>query len=130
MEAKAKHLEFIQSAISRMANNSFLLKGWSITLVGGLLALSFKEIDPRYVRISMAVLFFFWVLDSFYLTQERHFVKLYDHVRSLDDGSIDFSMHVSKFRRRFDWGRCAFSKTVVLFYGGLSLAQVLVLACL
>jgi len=33
MEAKLKHLEMIQDVIKRMASNSFLLKGWSLTLV-------------------------------------------------------------------------------------------------
>lgn len=28
MENKIKHLEFIQGVINRMANNSFMLKGW------------------------------------------------------------------------------------------------------
>ncbi len=36
-EAIAKHLEFVQAVINRLAGNSFLLKGWSITLVSGLL---------------------------------------------------------------------------------------------
>ena len=37
MASKEKHLEFVQSAINRMASNSFLLKAWSVTLVGALL---------------------------------------------------------------------------------------------
>lgn len=28
MEAKIKHLEFIENVIERMARNSFMLKGW------------------------------------------------------------------------------------------------------
>lgn len=38
MEEKMRHLEMIQNVISRMASNSFLLKGWTVTLVVGLLA--------------------------------------------------------------------------------------------
>jgi hypothetical protein len=34
-ESELKHLEFIQGVIARLANNSFLLKGWSVTLVAG-----------------------------------------------------------------------------------------------
>ena len=37
---KLKHLEFIQGIITRMANNSFMLKGWAVTLVAGIFALS------------------------------------------------------------------------------------------
>ena len=35
MENKIKYLEMIQSVINRMANNSFCLKGWTVTLVSG-----------------------------------------------------------------------------------------------
>ena len=46
-----KHLEFVQSTISRMASNSFLLKGWSVTLAAGLFALSAKDnAQERYNR--------------------------------------------------------------------------------
>ena len=43
MEKKLKHLEFIQKTIERMAKNSFLLKGWSLTLTTALIAISVKE---------------------------------------------------------------------------------------
>ena len=36
MDRKMKHLEMIQGVISRMANNSFMLKGWAVTLVAGI----------------------------------------------------------------------------------------------
>jgi transposase len=32
LEAKLKHLEFIQTVITRLATNSFLFKGWAITI--------------------------------------------------------------------------------------------------
>ena len=43
MENKQKHLEFIQTTINRIAGNCFLLKGWAITLVAALFALSAKD---------------------------------------------------------------------------------------
>ena len=80
MENKRKHLEFIQATINRMAGNSFLLKGWAVTLVGALFALTFKEVDPLYLLISLIVLALFWRLDSYYLSRERLFIKLYERV--------------------------------------------------
>jgi len=79
MDAKIKHLEFIQAAINRMAGNSFLLKGWAVTLTGGLLALTFRQIDRRYLFISFAVLLLFWSLDGYFLSRERRFISLYGH---------------------------------------------------
>jgi uncharacterized membrane protein len=129
MEAKLKHLEFIQSTINRMAGNSFLLKGWSVTIIGGLLAFSFKEMDRHYVYISFAVLCFFWLLDSYYLSRERHFIKLYDRVRKINEDAIDFSMDTGEFRgtRGCDWIDSAFSKTIIIFYGGLTLVHFFII---
>lgn len=124
MEAKTRHLEFIQSAINRMANNSFLLKGWSVTLVGGVFALSFKELDRRYLAISLIVLSFFWLLDSVYLAHERRFVKLYNEVGS-SVKRTDFSMDTRHLRKKTDWWCAAFSGTEGLFYGGLVVVHLI-----
>lgn len=35
-ESKIKHLEFLQNCISRMANNSFIFKGWALTIVSAI----------------------------------------------------------------------------------------------
>jgi len=37
------HLEMIQAVVARLAQNSFALKGWSVTLVAACLALGAKE---------------------------------------------------------------------------------------
>jgi len=118
-EAKIKHLEFLQSVIARMANSSFLLKGWTVTLTGGLLALSFKQTDRHYVYISLAVLLLFWFLDSYFLSRERRFIALYDSVRVRAGEDTDFSMHTRSFGKRCRWIACALSRTLLLFYGGL-----------
>ena len=124
MEAKVKHLEFIQAAINRMASNSFLLKGWTVTLAGGLLALTFKQADRHYLYISYAILGLFWLLDSYYLSRERRFVALYNTVRVKREEDIDFSMHTSA-HKQCRWLVCAVSRTMLLFYGGLFAVHVL-----
>ena len=52
MENKRHHLDIIQSAIQRMASNSFALKGWAVTLVAGIFALSSKDADKMYFLIT------------------------------------------------------------------------------
>lgn len=127
MEAKIKHLEFIQNTINRMAGNSFLLKGWSITIVGGLLAFSLKEMSVDYVLVSLAVLFFFWILDSYFLTLERSYIRLYDHVRQKSENDVDFSMDTKNIENKSNWWDCSFSKTIKLFYGGLALVHLFII---
>jgi hypothetical protein len=119
MEQKIKHLEFIQTTINRMAGNSFLLKGWTVTLTGGLLALTFKQIDRRYLDISIAILIVFWLLDSYYLAHERKFIALFNRVRKQPGDTTDFSMDTKPFGGFWSWLRCSFSVTMTLFYGGL-----------
>jgi len=126
MEAKVKHLEFIQTAINRMAGNSFLLKGWAVTLTGGALALAIKQLDRHYLIISLVVVALFWFLDSYYLSRERRFVQLYNQVRLDPAEQTDFSMDTKAFGKSCRWVRCAFSKTLVLFYGGLLVVHLLI----
>lgn len=45
VDYKVPHLEMIQGVINRMARNSFALKGWAVTLVAGIFALSSKNTD-------------------------------------------------------------------------------------
>ena len=73
MENKLKHLEFIQAVINRMANTSFLLKGWSITIIAGLFAFSAKENERILLAMALILTGVFWFLDTFFLWQERLF---------------------------------------------------------
>ena len=130
MEAKTKHLEFIQTTINRMANNSFLLKGWAITVVGGLLAFGFKDLDCRYIFVSLSVLFFFWILDGYYLLQEKLFRELYERTATKKESEIDFSMKTEKCEKGEDWFDCSFSKTLLVFYGGLLAVHIIIILIL
>ena len=82
-----KEIELIQGVISRMANNSFLVKGWTMTLMSALIAfgkdLILEPVGGYYLIMMLSILFPFWWLDSFYLRQERIFRKIYE--RAIDD---------------------------------------------
>lgn len=82
----------IQAIITRMANNSFALKGWAVTLVAGLFALSSKDANQFYYLVTYIPIVVFWFLDAYYLDQERWFRKLYEKVIQIDEANIDFSM--------------------------------------
>ena len=64
MENKRKHLELIQNVISRMAKNSFMLKGWAVTLVAGIFALSGKDTNKLYFLVAYIPVIVFWGLDA------------------------------------------------------------------
>ena len=78
MDTKIKHLELIQSVINRMASNSFLLKGWAVTLVSALFVLADKQAKPQFILIAYIPIAAFWILDGYYLSLERKFRDLYN----------------------------------------------------
>ena len=79
-EEKIKHLEFIQGVINRMNSNSFQIKGWMITIVAALLALYASSSNVAYIFVGIVPTILFWLLDSYYLQQERKFRGVYDDV--------------------------------------------------
>ena len=118
MEAKLKHLEMIQGVITRMASNSFLLKGWSVVLVSALFALSAKETNIFFICLVFFPALSFWELDGYFLWKERLYRKLYDKVRKMNESEIDFSMDTSTIsKREKSWGCVTFSKTLRIFHG-------------
>lgn len=129
MGNKIKHLEFIQSAVGRMAANLFLLKGWTITLIAALFALAAKDSKPVYFLIAYLPAFMFWALDGYFLSQERRFRALYDHVRRLDEAQIDFSMDTSPYKNepRNSWFGATFSRTLLMYYGALIVTMLVVM---
>jgi hypothetical protein len=115
-EDQRKHLELIQAVINRIAGNSFLIKGWSVTLVSALFALAAKDADQRFVVISYFPCIMFWVIDSYYLSQERRFRALYDSARHASNA--DFSMDTSAVRKPANsWASAFLSRTMLLFHG-------------
>ena len=79
LTAKLKHLEMIQAVVARMANNSFLVAGWCVTLVAGLLALAGgKDGNVKFVYVAYLPVATFWYLNGYFLQQERIFRKIYD----------------------------------------------------
>jgi hypothetical protein len=70
----SKHLEFLQAAISRMAGNSFVTKGWSITLTTATLGVAVQEGDHVFALIGLLPVLLFWILDGYYLGLERAFI--------------------------------------------------------
>ncbi|WP_251861423.1 hypothetical protein [Clostridium sp. Marseille-Q2269] len=118
MDKKIKHLEMIQEIIKRMASNSFLLKGWSITLVAGIFALSAKDSNQKFFLITYIPLIVFWILDTYYLQQERKYRNLYDKVRSLEEDKIDFSMKITDdlLSDKTMYAKCFLSISECVFY--------------
>ena len=117
-ERIVKHLEFIQGVVNRLGSNAFLLKGWSMTVLvaGALLMVRFRPDQPLLVLTLLVPVLGFWLLDAYFLWQERLFRAEYDRVRQQDE--TDFAMNPVQHRDKpkHSWLATFFSVTLVIFY--------------
>jgi len=119
-----KEIDLIQGVINRMANNSFMLKGWLISLIAVVLALSKDSLLSCDLKLILLILCFpiiiFWYLDAFFLHREKCYRALYDWViknrmtSNENIYSLDFRPHQKKVKSVF---RIMFSQTLFPFYG-------------
>ena len=119
-----KEIDLIQSVITRMANNSFLLKGWMISIIVAVLALTKDTLvtnDIEYLSIVLLLpLVTFWYLDAFFLHKEKCYRELYKWVIENRANCNDhlYSLDYSRFKEKVDSiGKIMFSKTLRTFYG-------------
>ncbi len=131
MDKKQKHFEMIQGVINRLSQNSFLLKGWSVILVSALFALAANNTNPAFIFLAYFPALAFWILDGYYLWQERLFRALYDYVRGLDNEDIDFSMNTSVVSKSVDsWPCVIVSKTLLIFHLAAVLGAITIVAAI
>ena len=125
MEAKLKHLEFIQAAIARMSTNSFLFKGWAITIAVGLSA--FAAINTKGALLAIAAIStgMSWGLDGYYLWLERGFVEFHGKVAAKQEADIDFSMAIDKTDAVSKWFKTLWRPHLWPFYGAIIVVDVI-----
>jgi len=129
MESKLKHLEMIQGVINRMAANSFLLKGWSVTLISALFALAAKDTNQLFIYLAYFPCVAFWSLDGFFLWQEKMYRKLYEEVTQKSESEIDFNLNAVKYKDDVDsWLSVCFSTTLKMFHGAIFGVIVLIMS--
>lgn len=118
-EENVKHLEMIQAVIARLGGNSFLIKAWAVTAAAAAYGIAVNRIDWRVGLIGILIVLGFWVLDSYYLRQERLFRLHYDYVRSDVRAVPRFSMSTTRFNSRVRRRAVLFSTSLVTLYGTL-----------
>ena len=115
-----KHLEMIQGIVNRLGNNSFYLKGWSMALIVASVALLTKYgLEYSYIIFTLIIpITVFWVLDGYFLWQERLFRQIYNDIRI--QNNTDFAMDITKHlnKPKCNWWSATFSLTLNIFYIG------------
>jgi hypothetical protein len=132
-EEKRQHLEFIHNVVNRLSSNSIQLKAITITLTAGLLAV--YSTSPKIFLIFLATIqvLFFWLLDGYYLQQERKFRGIYDDVSGVTSINTikDYEMPTEKYyTRKYQFYRCVFSLSKILFFGSIIIILILTIVSL
>ena len=117
-EKVVEHLKMIQAVIDRQGRNNLWVKTWSLALIVAamaLIAIHYVHL-PYFSLILIPFVLGFWILDGYFLWQERLFRKVYDDIRVQSD--TDFQMDLLKHRDKpkCNWLSAIFSVTLIIFY--------------
>lgn len=123
-EVLFKEIDLIQACITRMAQNSFVCKGWVLTLTAALLALSKDELPHCVTGIVMIYFSIcFWGLDAFFLQQEKKYRGKYNWVikNRMTDERFMFDLNpnneiMTDTKEKIKFLNVMFSKTLLPMY--------------
>jgi hypothetical protein len=116
-----REVEIVQDIITRMGTNSFLVKGWAITLIVASLLITGSS---YHHYVALLPWFLFWVYDAYFLRMEKLYRKLSDWLADNRLKSEEFLLNMNKSNLESRFGKktpclqqVMFSKTLVAFYG-------------
>ena len=127
-----KEIDLIQGCINRMAQNSFMLKGWALTIFAGVTAFTKGEnfSDPITLVFTTIIPFVcFWILDTFFLRTEKKYRKMYEDMltkRKINNTEGQYELNPKTIKVDC-FLKVMFSITVVFFYGIPLLASIVLL---
>ncbi len=122
-----KELEMIQTCITRMGHNSFMVKGWLLSIIAASMALLPESFNGWFaIGFLVLVTGAFWYLDAFFLYTEKLYRHKYDwviKVRYEGNKEYVFNLNPHKSEMRLEGiiidsvKDVMFSKTLKAFYG-------------
>ena len=130
---KFSYLKMIQDVITRMASNSFYVKGWCVTIFAATFLFILQNLEFSSMFVLIFLIMSFWYLDAYFLYQERMYRDLYDYVRNLEASNaflLNFSLNPFNVAEKEKSSKSSqrdafFSKTLILFYGPMILILLL-----
>jgi hypothetical protein len=113
--ADVEHLRMLQAVISRLAQNSFQAKSWSVAIVTAILVLNSRLAQENTCALALFPAVCFWMLDAYYLREERLFRAVYK--ASIEGQIPPFSMDKGRFDSLVPtWFRTMFAPSVFLVH--------------
>lgn len=117
-----EEIKLVQDIVKRMNGNSFLIKGWTLTLVVAALTFKVDYKIANQIPVACIPLIMFWFLDAYFLWQEKLFRELHCWITS---NRLQTSEHLYDFStKRFEKDvpnlfKVAFSGINLYFYGSI-----------
>lgn len=109
-----KHMDFIQAVISRMSTDSFLVKGWSLTIASAIDSFAATRSSWQVAAVGLLPALVFWGLDAYYLWHERLFRKLF--VEAAAGRVTTYCMDVEPYKKQTTWKCTLGSRTIWPIY--------------
>lgn len=119
-----KHMDYVQAVITRLANNSFLLKGWALTLSSALLGFAITQKHAGLALVALVPVLAFWVLDTYFLRQERAFRRMYADIAAKE--LRDFTINPTPYAEQQPWWGVGFSLSLRIYYLAIIVLTVVV----
>lgn len=125
-----KEAEIIQAIIKRESSESFLIKGWTVSLIVAALILQGQRM---HIMISFIPLLAFWFLDAHFLQTIRRYKVLYRWVienrLKTDEYTFDININDRFGKSVSSRPVLMFSEKLIWFYGSL-LVLTLIYYCI
>jgi hypothetical protein len=120
-------IKIVQDIIKRLADNSFKIKGWTVTLI--VIALLFKSKSNTNHILAFLPLVSFWILDTYYLRMERIYRKLYAWIIKNRPNTLEqlFDLNPIRFEKEVNgYISTMFSISLGIFYGSLLILLLII----
>lgn len=119
-----KEIDLLQSCIDRMAKNSFMIKGWFVSIYAVILALLPEKVDVMLLCVVLIVVnILFWYLDGVYLRDEKIYRRIYQWVveaRKQNDRELMYQLELNLYKNKIGTmdsvGKIMLSKSLFIFY--------------
>lgn len=117
-----KEIDIIQSCITRMANNSFLIKGWFISTILAFIGFGYEKFNNFILIIILIIITLFsWISDAYFLQLERLYRNKYNWVimNRLNNNfkkSYNLNPNQKKLKLKNKYFSSFFSKTLIFLY--------------
>lgn len=116
----------LQAVINRMASNSFVFKGWAVTIITGISAFATQGSNNKLLLVAFSATLLFWAVDAYYLSLERSYRELYKFVAKKSAREIDFNMSLKDHDIVALWFSALKAPVLLGFYGSVSLLIIVV----